>query len=269
MKVILHVVAILVAGAAAVLTLQHKRKFEELQEVRIRLVADNKTMSANADLKEKELKDGNKEMAAAVQKREELTQSLNAVKSSGLTVRREAAELEDKLKTQQEEFDELNKRLETVSSEIKNLGPDVSLGNLDDRIQETGERQKTGEAKLEELQTLTSAAEKLLATQRAETDRLVKRDIEREARFGRNAAESVVTAVNQDWGFLVIGAGSNSGFTPQTSLLIQRDGRLLARVTPSAVEPTQTIAEIDFDSIAPGVRIQPGDRVLLAKPSAN
>jgi hypothetical protein len=81
--------------------------------------------------------------------------------------------------------------------------------------------------------------------------------------------ESVVTAVNQDWGFLVIGAGSNSGFTPQTSLIVQRDGRLIGRVRPSSIEPTQTIAEIDFKSIATGVRIQPGDRVMLATPATN
>jgi hypothetical protein len=122
---------------------------------------------------------------------------------------------------------------------------------------------------MEELETLTGSASKALAATRAEIDRLVKREIDRSARIGRNGMEAVVTAVNQDWGFLVIGAGSNSGFTPQTSMLVQRGGRLIGRVTPSAIEPTQTIAEIDFTSISAGVRIQPGDRVILAKPTSN
>jgi hypothetical protein len=52
-------------------------------------------------------------------------------------------------------------------------------------------------------------------------------------------------------------------------MLVQRDGRMVARITPSAIEPTQTIAEIDFKSMAVGARIQPGDRVILAKPAAN
>ena len=81
--------------------------------------------------------------------------------------------------------------------------------------------------------------------------------------------ESVVSAVNQDWGFLVIAAGSNSGFTPQTPLIVERDGKTLGRVRPSSVEPTQTIAEIDFNTLATGVRLQPGDRVITAKPSSN
>jgi hypothetical protein len=93
--------------------------------------------------------------------------------------------------------------------------------------------------------------------------------IERSSRISRNSMEAVITAVNQDWGFLVIGAGSNSGFTPQTDLLVRRDGRKIGRVRPSSIEPTQTIAEIDLESLAPGVRLQPGDRVILAKPTSN
>ena len=93
--------------------------------------------------------------------------------------------------------------------------------------------------------------------------------VERSSRISGNAMEAVVTAVNQDWGFLVIGAGSNSGFTPQTSLIVQRDGRMIGRIRPSSIEPTQTIAEIDFNSLASGVRLQPGDRVMLAKPNTN
>ena len=125
------------------------------------------------------------------------------------------------------------------------------------------------QAKLDELETLVGSGEKALAARRSEIDTLMRRDIQRSARIARNSMEAVITAVNQDWGFLVIGAGANSGFTPQTSLLVQRDGQLVGRVTPSAIEPTQTIAEIDFDSLPAGARIQPGDRVILAKPNAN
>jgi hypothetical protein len=40
-------------------------------------------------------------------------------------------------------------------------------------------------------------------------------------------------------------------------------------VRPSSIEPTQTIAEIDFDTLATGVRLQPGDRVITAKSATN
>jgi len=47
---------------------------------------------------------------------------------------------------------------------------------------------------------------------------------------------------------------------------VKRDGRVIGQLKPSSVEPKQTIFEIDFDSMAPGVRIRPGDRVFMAQP---
>jgi hypothetical protein len=145
----------------------------------------------------------------------------------------------------------------------------VTLDTLPDKIQQIDDDKKAKQTKLEELEVLVGGAEKSLATSSAELDRLTKRMIERNVRIGRNSMDAVVTAVNQDWGFLVIGAGSNSGFTPQTGLLVERDGRKIGRVRPSAIEPTQTIAEIDLGSLSSGVRLQPGDRVILAQPVAN
>jgi hypothetical protein len=269
MKAILYVVAILAAGGAAYFTLEHSRKFEDLQKIRLSTIKTNKEVSANADVKEKELKDEKAVLANAEQKREELTQSISALKSSGSTMEREVADLDNTLKGQAEEFVELEKTMKEVAEILKSLGDDINIDNLGDKIQQVEDDKKARIAKLEELETLVASAEKLLANNRAEVDRLVKRRIERSARIGRNSMESVVTAVNQDWGFLVIGAGSNSGFTPQTSLIVERDGRLIGRVRPSSIEPTQTIAEIDFKSIATGVRIQPGDRVILATPATN
>ena len=269
MKAILYVVAILVLGGAAYFTLEHRNKFEQLEKVRLDTDKQNNAVAANLSAKETELGKAKKELGTAEQKREELSQAIAAIKSSGSTLQREVAELDSTLKTQDEEFAGLNKAREEVANIVKGLGEDITLETLGDKIQEIDEQRKAQQAKLEETETLAAAAEKKLAATREEIDRLVKRDIERSARIGRNSMEAVVTAVNQDWGFLVIGAGSNSGFTPQTSLLVQRDGRLVGRVSPSSVEPTQTIAEIDFNSLAPGARIQPGDRVILTKPNAN
>jgi hypothetical protein len=269
MKAIVHVVAIVVLLGAAFFTLQHRSKFIKLEEVRLKTLAENKATSANAEATETELKKSKEGLAAAEQKREELSQSLAALQSTANTRQREASDLDATLKTQEEEFVELNKTRDQVASMLKDLGQDITFENLGEKIEEIDVDLKAKKAKLEELETLSASATKALATTRTEIDRLVKRELERNAHISRNSMEAVVTAVNQDWGFLVIGAGSNSGFTPQTGLLIQRDGRLVGRVTPSAIEPTQTIGEIDFDSIDAGVRIQPGDRVILATPASN
>jgi predicted nucleic acid-binding Zn-ribbon protein len=269
MKAILYVVSILVVGGAAYFTLEHSRKFEVVQKSRLQNIATNKEVSANADVKEKELKDAKAELETSKTKREEVTQRIGSLKSNGGQLQRDVAELDSTIAAQDEEFAILEKTLKEVNDILKDLGEDITLDNLPEKIEQIEEDKKARIAKVEELETLVGAAERLLASNRAEVDRLVKRKIARSASIGRNSMEAVVSAVNQDWGFLVIGAGSNSGFSPQTPLIVQRDGRLIGRVVPSLIESTQTIAEIDFKSLAPGVRIQPGDRVILAKPAAN
>lgn len=265
MKAILYAVALLVIGGATYFTLEHSRKFDEVQKDRLQTIAKNKTISANADATEKDLKDERAVLAASEDQREVLTQSIAALKSTGASYQREVSELDNTIKGQDEEFAELEKTLEEVNKILAGLG-DVTIETLPDKIAEIDERKKNLEITLEEKETLVAGAEKLRAANRAEVDGLVKRTVRRNARINRNSMESRVTAVDQDWGFLVIGAGSNSGFTPQTELIVQRDGRILGRVNPTAIEPTQTIADINFDTLAAGVRIQPGDRVILAKP---
>ena len=269
MKAILYVVAIVVACGAAFFSMKHSGKFEALEKDRAAAISKNTTTTAQADAADKEIKDLNSKLAASTEKQGLLDQSVSSLQSAGKALTSELSKLDADLKVQDEEFAQLNKALEEVNKMLESLGGGVTLATLAEKITQIDDDKKAKQTKLDELETLATGSEKVLASGRAELDRLAKRMIERSSRIGRNSMEAVVTAVNQEWGFLVIGAGSNSGFTPQSSLIVERDGRKIGKVRPSSIEPTQTIAEIDLESLAPGVRLQPGDRVILAKPSSN
>lgn len=268
MKAILYVVAILVAGGAAFFSFSLSNKFKDLEKDRISTISSNKQTTASADGADADIKKLRAELAASQEKQGTLEQSVSAAKSAGSALTGDLSKLNEDLKVQDEEFAQLQKALEEVNTILEGL-EGVTLDTLPEKIQQIEDDKKAKQASLEEKETLIAASEKSLSSSRAELDRLGKRMVERSSRISRNAMEAVVTAVNQDWGFLVIGAGSNSGFTPQTSLLVERDGRKIGRVRPSSIEPTQTIAEIDLESLAPGVRLQPGDRVILAEPATN
>ncbi len=149
------------------------------------------------------------------------------------------------------------------------MAVELDINDTDRTLTQIEEQKQNRVSKSEEINVLMTAAEKILTTNSAERDRLVQRESLRATKLEQNAMEAVITGVNQDWGFLVIGAGTNSGFTPQSALIVQRNGKMIGRARPSSIEPTQTIAEINFDSIAPGVRIQPGDKVVYETPSSN
>ena len=269
MKPILYAVVIVAACGAAYFSFDQSNKFAALEKDRLETIDNTKQTTASADAADTEIKKEKALLAASQEKQELLTQSVSSLKSAGSSLSNDVAKSKEDLKGQDEEFAQLEKALAEVNNILAALGGGVTLDTLPEKIQQIEDDKKAKQTKLEELEVLVTGAEKTLVTSRAEVDRLAKRMIERSSRISRNSMEAVVTAVNQDWGFLVIGAGSNSGFTPQTSLLVERDGRKIGRVRPSSVEPTQTIAEIDLESLAPGVRIQPGDRVILAKPLSN
>lgn len=269
MKAILYALAILVAGGAAFFSYSQSGKFQDLQKTRVSTIANNKEVTDKTDVADKKIKDEKALLAASQDKQESLKQSVETLKATGLTLKNDEAKLDSDLAAQDVEFEQLAKTLEEVKSSLSGLSEDITFENLPEKIAQIEQNRDEKKKKLDELQTLVSGAEKNLVTKRSEADRLVTRSVERSARINRNAMQAVVTAVNQDWGFLVIGAGSNSGFTPQTSLIVKRDGRTIGRVRPSSIEPTQTIAEIDLESLATGVRIQPGDHVILAKPTSN
>jgi hypothetical protein len=270
MKAIFYSVALLASCGAAFFSYSHSTKFKALEADRMATIAQDKKISSEADVAEKDIKGERERLAKSKEKRGILEQTVSQLKSEGSGLTSDAAKLDSELKVQAADFVQLKKTLDEVNETIVKLGGGaVDIDTLPDKINELTAEKDTKEKKLADLQTLASGAEKNLSTKRADLDRLAKRAIERNTRIARNATEAVVTAVNQDWGFLVIGAGSNSGFTPQAALLIERDGRKIGRVRPSSVEPTQTIAEIDMDSLASGVRIQPGDRVIIATPVGN
>jgi len=269
MKATFYVVAILAACGAGVFSFNQSNKFKDLNKKFDDTVATHAQRTADLTTTDKNITEEKALLAASEEKQQLLTQSVSALKAKETSLKSESVKLDGELKAQDAEFKQVEEALAQVKKALESLGGDVTLETLPAKIQEIEDDKTAKTKKLDELKTLAEGAEKTLVGSRAEMDRLGKRIIERNARIGKNSMQAVVTAVNQDWGFLVIGAGSNSGFTPQTALLVERDGQKIGRVRPSSIEPTQTIAEIDLESLSAGVRLQPGDRVILAEPATN
>lgn len=269
MKVILHILPILVAAAAAFFSFSQSGKFKDLQEKRLATLETQKGVSAELSVVDKNLKDQRKLIADEKGILESTISNVSNFRSSNTALKNEVSKIDQELETQTADFAQLDKAMEEVTTVSQTIGGDVSLDNLAEKIEEIEKTKTDKAARLEELKTLATGAQKSLTTARADADRVATRSSERSARISRNATQARVSAVDQDWGFVVIGAGTNSGFTPQTALIVVRDGQRIARITPSSIEPNQTIAEIDPKSVSPGVRVQPGDRVILATPATN
>ncbi len=269
MKAIFYVLALLVTGAAAYFSYENLTKFEKEKSEKEKAIATNKVVSGNADKQQIALDEEKVKLEAADKDKADAEASIENLVAKEKTLRRDLGELEGVLEEQKAKFAQLETTRAQLEELLKEAGEQVTLENLPETIKAMEDDKVAKTKKLGELETLVEGGKKAVETNQAEIARLADRSASRDARIRANAMESVVSAVNDDWGFVVIGAGSSTGFTPQTKLLVKRDGRLIAEVKPSSIERSQTIAEIDPETLAPGARIQPGDRVILANPATN
>lgn len=264
MKTLLHVIVIVVGAAGIYFSWQSNVKHNEQKTIFEGAQQDNLKLDADIRKAEKELSEERAGLAAAKTEYDEQVAKLEAAVSTEKTMQRQLAESEATLEEQAQQIAE-QKRLIDEATAI--LGPGVTLDNIADKITEIEDKKKDQTKKLDELTTLADGATNDVKKNNDSIAMLSARKAKRDENISRNAKEAVITAVEAEWGFVVIGAGTNTGFTPQTKLLVKRDGVLIGRINPTSIEPTQTIAEIDRNSMAAGASLQVGDRVILAVPA--
>ncbi|MCH7224574.1 hypothetical protein [Haloferula sp. A504] len=271
MKILFYILSLIVIVTAAVFSVQNRGKLEDQVAFKKDRIEKNRSVNAQISKTEKELSDEEDRLTEAQKARAEVEQSIASLESKERELRRELSEIEADLEVKDEKIKQTEAALAELKKVFVELGfdGDVDMDSIERNMKTLEDRKKVLTAEIAELETNIEGAESTIAKNRAEIARLGERKAERDARIRSNARESVITAVDSDWGFVVIGAGRSTGFEPQTNLIVKRAGRVIAEVKPSSIEQSQTIAEIDFDTVAPGVVLQPGDRVMLVKPLAN
>lgn len=249
-------------------TLEQTRLFEVEQTERLETKETNRQVTAQADAKEVDLKKAQEALEQTKFTRTETKDRIANLKGQENQLRASIADKESslaKFKQQQKRYEDTKAEVAKLATE---LGMTFTIDNIEQQLLSMKQTKEERVEKIDELDVLIAGAEKSIEENTAELANQVKREEARQMKINRSAVEAVITGVQQDWGFLVIGAGSNSGFIPTSTMLVKRDGRMIGKVRPSSIEPNQTIAEIIFPSLAPGVRLQPGDIVIFDDPTA-
>jgi predicted nucleic acid-binding Zn-ribbon protein len=269
MKFVFLFLTILITLIASYFTVTQIEKFELIQKTRINTDKTNIVVSVNVDKAIKDIQDEEPKLEEALKALAVSKSVITTLKDDNVSIENQLIDLDKKIGEQDVKLIEFKNVYEGVKQELAQINLEVTLSTLNDDFKNLATSIEGKQGKEKGLEESIANEEKRLADKRAEIDRYNGRIQARDLRIAQNEIEARVTAVNHDWGFLVIGAGSNSGFMPDTRLLIKREGRLIGTVKPSAIELTQTIADIDFDSLSSGVRFQPGDEVIIAKPAPN
>ena len=259
----LYALAIVGIGAAAVFSYskigEHQEELDkttELKETAVRLgsaIAKAQRQYDGKPAKTAEVKAELDEIKADLEDQElEKTALDDKVKQLTAKSVAQAAQLEDA-----EEI--INKFKEAFE------GQNIPVTGIADYVNQLTDEKEGLEADFEEVLAVTETTQAKLDDGKKVLNDYKKREVERSRNLSQNSISSLITAVNADWGFVVIKPHPGAVITTDSQLVVVRGGKSLGRLKINAVEPNRVVADIDFDSLVAGSRVRAGDRVILAQ----
>ena len=167
---------------------------------------------------------------------------------SGLNTKK--APIDKEIAKAEEAVKEVNKRFPGTT--LQTIAP--KLKELENNLESAKQDLATKQAELEVVSKKVAANEvRIEKAEKVQTDRLTS--------IKRNSSEGVITAVNEDWGFVLVNIGKDQGVQGDSELIVKRDGIRIGNLNVVSIQPGITVADINQKGLSGSV--EPGDRVIF------
>lgn len=265
MKSLFYFLSIVAIGAAGFFGWSAKKNYEQQIVDRDALIDSNKRLSKSINEQTQEKITRTEQRKVALAEEAEAVAGLEAAQAKG-------REFQNTLESIQANLDEANakkKEIDDAIAELRKKVPGIELEEVPAEVKRLEAKVKKLEAERQDAEVVKSGLEEDVAKNLAEIGRLEEKIEESILRVSGNVFQATITAVDNNWNFVMIGAGEKSGLTGDSRLLVQRGGRLIAKLFITKLEANTAVADVEPGSLRSGVIIQPGDQVILAKVRAN
>ena len=265
MKKFLYPLAIVAILAACVFSWQAKQKFTEQIAAYDALVDKNNVQSGAIAKKQDEKEEATAKEATAQKEKSKSNSDLESAKANATELATALDSIAADLAVASAEKKKIDDSIEALSGKF----PGIELEEVPRVVKDLEANQKKLVGEEQDASLVKKRLEEEIAKNLAESSRIADKINQSIARIEGNTFQATIVAVDNDWNFVVIGAGEKSGLTGDSKLLIQRDGRLLGRLFISKLEPNTAVADVEPGSLKNGVALQPGDQVILESVSSN
>jgi len=171
---------------------------------------------------------------------------------------------EDELAASKKETDDIAAKKQALQEDLnRKIG---STGSPEEITAKIEVLKKENDTKVEEMDKITKEAEvakKAIAESQSLVTRLKQQQATRAKAITLANSTGTVSAVNSDFGFVIVNLGQNQGVSSESRLLVKRGGQLIGKLNIVQIEGNTTVADIAFKTITPGFSIQPGDEVVF------
>jgi predicted nucleic acid-binding Zn-ribbon protein len=269
MKVVLYLIAILVILTGSWFSFSTMGKFSSLQDDRVELESQNLTRNAYIIKTKKEAKDMEAERDQVKESLVEAEAELDNVEAKIKLGKRESSSWNSKIAEQDRKLKQTQEVIANVKKAFEELGGDVDLSQVPALVEQLENDVKKANRDFEEQQILAESADKKLSSNQQQIAELNDRIQKRKSRIAANKVEGRITAADHNWGFAVIDVPDNMPVDEASKLIVKRGAHFIGKVSINAIEGKRVIADIDYRSMKPGMVVQAGDAVILAKPVTN
>ncbi len=261
------IVTIVLSLASAFLAFLTKEKAGELSKK----LDDATTASGSLKSDNLKLKEDKK---TASEKISELNTETASVKTQVETLRTEIVakqaeltELQQKKQEAANQIVELNKKIAQMAIPVvpaKDPVMEEKLAALDAELKK--KEQTAAEEKTKLTQELQQLKAKVAEASKAPGSGGVKigsdgKPLPQSAR----PPSGVVVAFNEGWNFVVVNLGDKNGVTPESKLVVFREGKVIAKLKITEVRPTHSSAGLIYPEGRHVEAVQPGDLVIFSK----
>jgi DNA repair exonuclease SbcCD ATPase subunit len=158
----------------------------------------------------------------------------------------------------------VDKKIATAENAVKEISerfPGTTLQNVAEKIKQLESDLETAKQDLATRKTELEVVNKKVAANEVRIEKAEKVQTDRLSSIGRNAAEGLITAVNTDWGFVLVNIGKDQGVQGDSQLIVQRDGIRIGNLNVVSIQPGLTVADINQKGLSGSV--EPGDKVIF------
>lgn len=261
MKYVYIALVALLAGAGVHFSLEQKEKYEELIAHKWDLYdGPDGYVKWFSDYEKKMVERGDMEKSRDewLAKREEWQVKLGQAKEKNKDLKDTLADLDARIDVKRKEFNVFKEQLAVYKVEDPQ--------EIRDMVDREEKRATELAAALEDMAAQVKAWSQKVAATTSDRDAKLDEQAKYRAKLARNGKEYMVTAVDPEWGFVVINAGEKAQLDPSALLLVTRGGKTVAKLRLTSIEKNQSVADVVRNSLSPGMRVQPGDSVQLLTP---
>ena len=158
----------------------------------------------------------------------------------------------------------VDKKIATAENAVKEISerfPGTTLQNVAGKIKQLESDLETAKQDLATRKTELEVVNKKVAANEVRIEKAEKVQTDRLSSIGRNATEGLITAVNTDWGFVLVNIGKDQGVQGDSQLIVQRDGIRIGNLNVVSIQPGLTVADINQKGLSGSV--EPGDKVIF------